>query len=1119
MCNHSRPGEAQFAVNPTRDTSQAEFLVFCDELTGLYNRRFFNRTFAELAQKSQADRSPLAAILIDVDFFKSINDRYGHEQGDAILSGVGACINETVGMMGYPIRYAGDEFSVLLPGYDRDSALTLAQALCEAIRSRPFTIASTGQPAKITFSVGVAQFPDDVEDAEKVFHCADHAAYMAKKGGRDQAVRYTVGAEHVLDVSTISNYFPCQKLIARGSLLTPLVDGLLAPSQAARPWTVIAGAAGVGKTRLLQDLRAKADTQRRVLFEATGLPFRASQPYSLILDALGAWLYAHPTAGQQVAAALDPAEIAAVSRLLPALSRYVLLAPSEQAQSQVDAAEALCKTMLSLSKGRSPSIIFDDFHLADQGTLRVLEVLRDKDPSTFVCIALRNDDDALGRNVLVVDFLEGLSARQAAVVVALDPLTPHQVKEMVTAILPDAAKHPALLELVADKAAGLPLLVEEILKFLVIRQSLRHENGQLVVDEIGPDLIPTDAGDILALRAGQVEEDIRALVSRAAVIGPEFDLATLLALEGTDEGYVRGILERARRVHLVTETSAGESFAFVSLQSHAAFYKSLPEEERKSLHLRIAKLREGQYAAQLDLALNELAFHFGRAGDAARSRQYRRVITALFSQFEAAAESEELKDLVTDDELDTDTLALAAAAGTAFKACRHAMKMYGFDFALRNGRFDQAVKAFDALFKVLDSVTFTEADGKTLINGTLLPPQLQYGGSLIDFGEHDVKGITFKAGLPPTELRFLLEVLTMGREELRGRGGVSRMLASSGVGHVALNETIYVAVGDRDVLLKRQNQEVLIKEVAADSRRSVDEAPNEERARWHKELAKYVDLKLLEAMARDWSVLREDLESGDAIRIAAASKTYLDARERAREPLTQVVAQTSDSRARAVALSLLKRIAPDAQDRLRHLLAESQEGEEKAHLIAALGLFKDPALAVHFEPYVTDDERVVRREAIRALAATSEASLSHMLLRALEDPREEVRMDAATAIGECRVHLAIPALLEIIKRSTMFGPEAPEKLQAKACQALAHLEDRNAVQALINALGRAPMGNRTKSPIVRAAAAMALEKLIADDTREMILKAMETAASDDETTVRSAAKVVLSRMSYSAPRG
>ena len=565
---------------------QAQHLLFYDDLTGLYNRRFYNKAYEEQTKKATDDKTPMGMILIDVDFFKSINDRYGHQSGDAILSGVGGVINETVGMSGYPIRYAGDEFVVLMPGLSREGSTELAKALGDNVRNHTFRLVNNDKTVKMTFSVGVAHYPTDTDDPAKLFEHSDHAAYIAKKNGRDRFINYEPGVKQVLNASTLYQFFPCSKLIGRAKIMETLMEYLAAPAGQKRPWYILGGEPGVGKTRLLLELRNRVDTQRTVLLETVGLPTRPQQPFGFFIDAVGRYIRENAATGQQMAAALTSRELTTVARLLPDLSRHALLTSADQVElnaAEVDPVEPFCKMLGLLSQNRSLTIILDDFQQADRESMRLVERLRAVAPQVFLVTAVRDDAETLEKIGVFERFLHDVVDRHLASYIELPPFTPKEVRELIETVLPDAKAYPDLSSLVHQKSGGVALYVEEVLKLLVHMGAMRYEGPTLVVD-VAEYEIPADVEALLAARAEQADLDVRQLMARAAVIGAEFDVSTLMTLENRDEGYLQGILERARKQHIISEswTDGANRISFVSGQTHAAFYRSLDDEERRA---------------------------------------------------------------------------------------------------------------------------------------------------------------------------------------------------------------------------------------------------------------------------------------------------------------------------------------------------------------------------------------------------------------------------------------------------------------------------------------------------------------------------------------------------------
>jgi diguanylate cyclase (GGDEF)-like protein len=156
-------------------------LSLTDELTGAYNRRYCAHRLSQEIARATRYRHPLCVVLVDVDHFKEINDKHGHEIGDAALKAVCRVIGAQSRVESAVCRYGGDEFAVLLPEASWEGARVYAERIRAAISCTAFP-----HGAPVTISVGVAVFPDDGPSADGLFKAADTALYSAKAAGRNQ---------------------------------------------------------------------------------------------------------------------------------------------------------------------------------------------------------------------------------------------------------------------------------------------------------------------------------------------------------------------------------------------------------------------------------------------------------------------------------------------------------------------------------------------------------------------------------------------------------------------------------------------------------------------------------------------------------------------------------------------------------------------------------------------------------------------------------------------------------------------------------------------------------------------------------------------------------------------
>jgi diguanylate cyclase (GGDEF)-like protein len=160
-------------------------LATVDGLTGVFNRREFNRRLTIELERARREGHPVSLVMIDIDHFKKLNDTYGHQSGDDALRQVSAMIKQAVRPGDQPARYGGEEFAVILPYANQFDAYTMAERLRTVIAARDIAI-QEGQTIKVTASLGCATFPMDASTEEMLMAEADNALYQAKRGGRNR---------------------------------------------------------------------------------------------------------------------------------------------------------------------------------------------------------------------------------------------------------------------------------------------------------------------------------------------------------------------------------------------------------------------------------------------------------------------------------------------------------------------------------------------------------------------------------------------------------------------------------------------------------------------------------------------------------------------------------------------------------------------------------------------------------------------------------------------------------------------------------------------------------------------------------------------------------------------
>ncbi len=180
----------QSAITINRANSYSKILQYAtiDALTNLNNRRQFELRLGQEIAAAKRQNNPLCAMMIDIDFFKKVNDTYGHASGDAVLRGVASIIKSTLRESDIPSRYGGEEFAILLPYTHIKEAEIVGERLRNAVETSPLPINDENSDIKtinVTISMGLAEFIND-ETGEELFERADNALYEAKKSGRNK---------------------------------------------------------------------------------------------------------------------------------------------------------------------------------------------------------------------------------------------------------------------------------------------------------------------------------------------------------------------------------------------------------------------------------------------------------------------------------------------------------------------------------------------------------------------------------------------------------------------------------------------------------------------------------------------------------------------------------------------------------------------------------------------------------------------------------------------------------------------------------------------------------------------------------------------------------------------
>jgi tetratricopeptide (TPR) repeat protein len=376
----------------------------------------------------------------------------------------------------------------------------------------------------------------------------------------------------------------CPVLIRRDDELGVLEDALLAARRGESRFVVLAGEAGIGKTRLSRELSREARDLGCAVLSGGASDAEVTLPYLPFVEAIGNYLDEQDLA--RLREALGPA-IGELGQLFPTLAGERLPEPSpDPGQAKLRLFEAIVSLFSLPARDRTLLLVIEDVHWADASTRELLDYLarRLTDLPTLIVVTYRTDE--LHRRHPFLPTLQGWRRSGVADVIELEPLTREGVGEMLAAILGPDSVDRDLHELMLERTEGNPFVLEEMLREVV--ESSASGDG-LDRDAVGRTRLPESVRHAILLRVQRLGDERSAVLEAAAALGRSFDHGMLLAVSGQPESTVHDALEAATALQLIEEDPARPGrYSWRHALTQEAIYVETITPRRQSIHSRAA---------------------------------------------------------------------------------------------------------------------------------------------------------------------------------------------------------------------------------------------------------------------------------------------------------------------------------------------------------------------------------------------------------------------------------------------------------------------------------------------------------------------------------------------------
>ncbi|MDQ6722090.1 MAG: AAA family ATPase, partial [Candidatus Dormibacteraeota bacterium] len=399
----------------------------------------------------------------------------------------------------------------------------------------------------------------------------------------------------------------CEELVGRDSEISLLEDALLAALRGDGGVVIVGGEAGMGKTRLVTELVARARRRGAVVVSGACSEAELSLPYLPFLEAMGNHL-----AREDVLALRDRLGPAAeeLAQLFPQMGR-----PGPAGGDPQQAKHRLFESILLLLRDAARSsallVVLEDLHWADPATRELLDYATRRLRSTNVLILATYRTDEMHRKHALLPTIEGWRRSGQVQLIELKALDAAEVADIVCTIFEEASISDEFRDFLYDRSEGNPFVIEEMLRDALDRGDIFHTDNGWDRKAVGEIRIPRTVRDTILHRLERLSRDEVVVLSAASVVGRSFDLATLAEITGVDQGAVLSAIETGVTFQLLEEDRASYGrYQFRHALTREAVYEDMVVSRRQQLHARAAEV----LAARPDRASVDLAHHLLLAG-------------------------------------------------------------------------------------------------------------------------------------------------------------------------------------------------------------------------------------------------------------------------------------------------------------------------------------------------------------------------------------------------------------------------------------------------------------------------------------------------------------------------
>ncbi len=819
------------AGSPNKVLSKEELhsLIYIDELTGIHNLRFLREQIPEYLNQIKKGGHGVAFLVFDLDDFKDINDSYGHLVGDQALVHFTQFIERKAADEGVAVRYAGDEFVLILPKLDKQSARDLGEEIQKHLAESPLKV--DHKEVKIGCSIGVSLYPKDGKNWKSLFEKADEALYVAKEQGKSRIV-VTPDSGKLFTPSKLNSILEAPHIVGR-DVMIQFLEEHLSPQGNSLSFPVFLGGDGTGKTRLLRFAQEIAQKKLAFALFARGYPYWQNELYGAVFAALGNLFEQQRSISDHVFAKIDDRYKLILKPYFPSWQlKEVNVTGEDIVTESMVLFEALTQTFFVLREMGDGAVILDDIDQIDSPSLQFFGSQfgnRGGKALHFVssirCSDLTSGEDKL---LSLLESMPELTSGGEVQKFQLDSLKPEQIQQLVARLFNGKTLPEDAADTLLHNSEGNPLFIVEALSILLLKNKIITKNKEWNLSSVRPEDIPDKLINVLKERLKWMDKEVINVLRMASILGEKINPQQLAEISKLKVQQVLNALNNAQRALFVEECSDSGDFVYTHRICRSVFYSLMDERERRHFHAQAVKIEQKYATNDPERILGRLAYHFHNAGQLAKASE---MFSALKNQMDSVSLSRGSREilqkriqsvaLARESPLETDDFSEALMIGRSLRSSIQNLRLYPKENENVKNTLHQFMNHLEPfLAEKTEALSISLTKEAILFNGKPVPPYLEDTRLIQDlyvtFNSYGLQGVLFLRGVAKEEFVRFLEVFKRLPEDVIGQWDV--LLQQLNISNILPDRKMFVAVSERKIVL-------------GDQRVFIQAEPEEERAK------------------------------------------------------------------------------------------------------------------------------------------------------------------------------------------------------------------------------------------------------------------------------------------------